>query len=593
MPLDASSVRAVVFETDKELGGGRIEKIYQPERDEIVLSVRTENGAKRLVVSANASNPRMYITKSVKENPAEPPMFCMLMRKHLAGGRIIKISQFGFERAADIEIESRSEMGDTVKKHIICEIMGKNSNIILTGEDGKIIDAVKHVDLSQSRVRNIFPTLTYRLPPDTGRLNPLEAGETDFERAIKEAPPGKKLDKALPALIGGISPLIVREALFRAGVASYETGGQSEGDIRKTAVELKNIFEKVKKCEFSPTLIYEKDASAPMDFSSVDIFQYTGDFKTIRVGSMSEAMETFYSERDARERMRARSYALLKNVSSQLERIRKKKPLLFDTIKDAEGREKYKIAGDLITANLYRLKNGDESLICENFYDENLSETTIALDKAKSPSQNAQMYYKKYAKAKTALVEAAKQIEAAERDEEYLESVISEIERAKTPSELEEIHGELVREGIIKSGARDGKKEKKTPSRSGPEEYSYMGYEIYSGKNNVQNDYLTMKTGRAKDLWLHTKNIPGSHVLVKYKGEEFPADVIRAAAVIAATKSSGAAAPKVDVDYCPVSHVRKPNGAKPGMVVYEGYNTASVAPDKDFCEKLRVRTEKK
>ena len=583
MPLDASVVRAVVFETDKRLSGGRIEKIYQPERDEAVLSVRTKEGAQRLVISANGANPRIYITDSVKENPAEPPMFCMLMRKHLSGGRIIKISQPGFERIADIECECRNEMGDTVNKHIICEIMGRNSNIILTNGDGKIIDAIRHVDLSVSRVRNVFPGLGYTLPPDSERKDPLQMDEEDFFDAISRSQSGKALEKALPALICGISPLVVREALFRAKVTGEVSAEMNNEEKRRAAKVLYDIFQKVKEGEFSPTLIY-RGGGSPTDFAAIDITQYGASCE--RDVSMCSVMEKFYKERDMAERMRSRAYSLLKTVNAHLDRIRKKIPLLYQTLKDAEDREKYKIAGDTIMANLHTMKTGDEFLTAVNYYDIEQKDITIALDRAKSPSQNAQSYYKKYAKAKTAEVTVKKQIELAKREEEYLESVLSEIERATAPSELSEIRSELIGSGLIRP---ESKKEKKKPSQSLPEEYFFEGYTIYSGKNNLQNDYLTMKMGRANDLWLHTKLIPGSHVVVKYMGEEYPEKVIEAAAVIAATNSKGAGAPRVDVDYCPVSHVKKPNGAKAGMVVYEGYNTASVAPDKSFCEKLAVK----
>lgn len=586
MPLDASAVRAAVFEINESILGGRIEKIYQPERDEILLAIKTASGQKRLVISANSANPRIYLTHFAKENPENPPMFCMLMRKHLSGGKVTGVSQRGFERIADIELEVRNEMGDTVKKHILCEIMGKNSNIMLLDANEKIIDAVKHVDITVSRVRNVFPGLTYCLPPDSGRQNPLCMTEEDFYSVLSSAGEGRTIDKALTSAIGGISPLLAREAAFAAmGEAAPKIGEMSDGDKRKTAAKLYEIFKEVEKGDFYPCVIYRDGEKRPLDFSAVEITQYGEGFGVVKKDSMCLAMEDYYAERDRDERMRSRAHALMKSVNANLDRIRKKKVLLAETLRDAAERDKYKEAGDIITANLYRMKQGDKYLTAVNYYDARQREITIELDESKSPSKNAQHYYKKYAKAKTAETEAKKQLEISCEEEKYLESVVLEIERAQAPSELEEIRRELVGAGIVR--AQDKKKKEKKLPVGAPAEYLFNGYTIYSGRNNVQNDYLTMKMGRANDLWLHTKNIPGSHVLVKYMGEEFPPDVIETAAVIAATNSKGASSPKVDVDYCPVSHVKKPNGAKAGMVVYEIYSTASVAPDEELCRKLR------
>ena len=586
MPLDASCVRCAAYEIDNLLKMGRIEKIYQPERDEIILLVKLAGKSVRLVISANSQNAGIYTTEGTKENPQEPPMFCMLMRKHLSSGKITGVKSVDFERIIDISVESRNELGDTVTKHIICELMGKNSNIILTDEKGKITDSVKHVDLSVSRVRNIFPGLTYTLPPDNDRENPLELKEEDFCRILNDAPSGKTIDKALTAALKGRSPLMAREACHRAiATGDAVIGELGKSDFEKIAHELYAMFQKIKNYEFTRVILYKKGEKKPFDFAVYPIEQY-GDGCTCQTAdTICEAMELFYRERDAVERMRSRSYALLKNVTGQLDRIRKKITILHNTLKDCEEREKYRIAGDIITANLYRINQGDESVTAVNYYDEEQREITIALDKALSPSKNAQSYYKKYQKAKTAEIEAGKQIKKAYEEMEYLESVVGEIELARTPSELEEIRSELTEASVIKTVQTKKKVKKKTVSA--PDEYYFMGYTIYAGRNNLQNDYLTLKVGRANDLWLHTKNIPGSHVIVKNMGEEFPDKVIEAAACIAAVNSKGKNSPKVDVDYCPVSHVKKPNGAKAGMVIYEGYYTVTIVPDEEFCQGLK------
>ncbi len=589
MPFDASAVRCAAYEINELVQGGRIEKIYQPEKDEIVLAIKSQGGNMRLVISANSANPRIYITSTAKENPAEPPMFCMLMRKHISSGKILGVESMGFERIARIVIESRNEMGDVVKKYLICEIMGKNSNIILTDEKGKIIDSIKHVDLSLSRVRNVFPGLTYQLPPDNDRENPLELAQDDFFDILKKSGEGKTIDKALTAALAGISPLMAREAAFEAtGYCDKVIGEMSDEEKQQTATALFAMFGKIKNNEFEVSLLYKDGETKPFDFAVYPVKQYGDSVKNEKTDGICEALEAFYSKRDAAERMRSRSYALMKTVTGQLERIRKKIALLHATLEDCKDKEKYRIAGDIITANLYRMHQGDESLTAVNFYDEEQKEITISLDKSKSPSANAGMCYKKYHKAKTAQVEAGKQIEIAREEMEYLESVVNEIERAKTPSELDEIKEELVETGIIKTTFVK-KKQAKKKKMSPPQEYMYMGYTIFAGKNNVQNDYVTLKIGRANDLWLHTKNIPGSHVVVKNMGEDFPLKVIEAACIIAATNSKGAESGKVDVDYCPVSHVKKPNGAKAGMVIYEGYSTATVSPDQDFCESIKIQ----
>ncbi len=585
MPLDATAVRCAAFEINEILAGGRIEKVYQPERDEIVLVVKNKGNANRLVISANSQNPRIYLTKEVKENPSEPPMFCMLMRKHILSGKITRVESVGFERVCRIDISSRNEMGDAVEKHIMCEIMGKNSNIILLDENEKIIDSVKHVDLTVSRVRNVFPGLSYHLPPDSDRKNPLEMTKDEIEECLNIFGDGKSIEKAMTSSMMGLSPLLCREAAYRAiGKCNLSVGEMTESEKKAVASELFDMMEKIKNGIFEAVVLYKEDVAAPMDFAAFDITQYGEGYKTEKRDSISEAMEEFYRKRDSAERMRSRSYALMKNMTNRLEKIRKKLTVLHTTLDDAAKKEKYRVAGDIITANLYRMKQGDKVLTAVNYYDENCGEITVELNEALSPSENAQAYYKKYQKAKVAEVEAAKQIEKAKSEAEYLESVIHEIEEAKTPSELDDIKEELTAGGVLKTTF--AKKKQKRKVNMTPTEYFYKGYKIYAGRNNIQNDYLTLKIGRVNDLWLHTKAIPGSHVLIKSNGEEFPPDVIEAAAVIAATNSKGRKSPKVEVDYCMVSHVKKPNGAKSGMVVYEGYNSALVAPDEAFCEKL-------
>ncbi len=575
MALDAVAIRALTVELGA-LEGFKIDKLYQPERNILVLSLRASGSVRKLLISADSSNPRVHLTDEKYENPAAPPMFCMLLRKRLAGGRITAIKQLGFERIIDIEVESRTELGDTASAHLMCEIMGRNSNIIFLNDEMKIIDSIKHVDITVSSVRNILPGLKYVMPPAPRRLEPLEASSADFLKILNDAEDGIAADKAIPAAVAGISPLLARECVYVAGGDGNMKIGEMSANVKqKTAIALEKMFSRVKSNDFSPCILLKDDGS-PAEFAPFPIKQY-GDMQKVRpTQSMNSAAEEFYRLRDRAARIKSHSAAVQKTVNNNISRASKKLNLLQSDLKAAADRDKYRIYGDLITANLYKINKGDRSVTVENYYDESSGEITIPLDETKSPSQNAKFYYNKYKKAKNTEIYAAEQLEATLKELEYLESVQLALENVRTPGELGEIRSELEREGYIK--APKEKKPRKPAPASAPMEFFHKGYTILVGRNNVQNDYLTLKIGRSKDLWLHTKNIAGSHTLVKYNGEDFPADVITVAAGLAAHFSKAANAPKAEVDYCPVSHVKKPNGAKAGMVVYEGYSTALVEP---------------
>lgn len=585
MPLDAIAVRAQVNEL-QSVTGFKIDKIQQPERDVLVLVLRGGGSTRRLLISAGSANPRVHFTDDRFENPAVPPMFCMLLRKQLAGGRISAVSQPAFERIIDIEIESYTELGDLTKKHIMCEIMGRNSNIIFLAEDMKIIDSIKHVDLTVSSVRNVLPGLRYVLPPDSGRLNPLNSTAADFLKLLERSDEALPADKALTSGIGGISPLLARECVFAAcGDGNLRIGEMSANVKQKTAVALEKLFARVSRNEFAPCLIFKEDGSAS-DFAAVPVYQYGARMEVRPAQSLSEAQDEYYSLRDKAARMKSHSAALMKTVNNNLSRAAKKLNLLQGDLKAAADREKFRIYGDLLTANLYKINKGDRSVTVENYYDENLVQITIPLDETKSPSYNVKNYYNKYKKAKNTEIYAKQQIELTKNEIEYLESVQLALENAASLKELSEIRAELEAEGYVRT---DGKRrDKRPPAAAPPMEFEYKGFTILVGRNNVQNDYLTLKLGRSRDLWLHTKNIAGSHTLIKFNGGDFPPEVITAAASAAAYFSKGRTSPKAEVDYCPVSHVKKPRGAKAGMVIYEGYSTAVVEPlppEKAFAEK--------
>lgn len=587
MPLDAVTLGAVAQELHNDLVGAKIEKIHQPERDELLLIVKGASGTKKLVISASSANARIHLTDESKENPSEPPMFCMLLRKHLLGGRIQVVQRLGFERVIDIEILCRNELGDLVTRHLICEIMGRNSNIIFLDDSRRIIDSVKHIDLTVSSKRNILPGLMYMMPPNGDRINPDTATVDDFYTLLKNAPEGREISRAVTDGVMGVSPLLVEECVYCACKGTNLSIGETD-DIckRKIAECLFSIFEKAGSQEFSPCVIYSSDSSKVIDFAPFFITQYESGAECKSVESMNHAVCEFYFKRDLTARMNDRSAAITKLVSNNLKRAEKKLNILQGELKESENRDHYRVCGDLITANMYRIKKGDEKLLAIDFYSDNGKEIEIKLDKRLSPSQNATKYYAKYKKAKNTQVYAKEQIEKTVSEIVYLESVLYSVSNADTPSRLAEIREELIKSGYIKP---DNKRKKKLSSALSdkPMEFEYKDYTILVGRNNIQNDLITLKMSRSKDLWLHTKNIPGSHTLIKYNGEEFPPDVIETAASIAAYYSKGKNSPYVEVDYCPVNHVKKPSGAKAGMVIYEGYNTAFVKPSEELAEKLR------
>ncbi len=579
MPLDAVALGAIAHELDCELKGAKIEKIHQPERDEILLMLKAQSGAKKLVISASTANSRIHLVSENKENPATPPMFCMLLRKHLTGGRIESVLRLGFERVVDIEISCRNELGDITTRHLICEVMGRNSNIIFLDEKRKIIDSVKHIDLTVSSVRNILPGLLYMMPPDSDRLNPEIATAKDYLKVLETAPEGRETDRAITDSVKGISPLLAGECIYNVcGMRSVFVGELTITQKEKIANDLFELFEKAKNHEFNPCVIFSEDGKKTVDFAPFEIKQYENAGKIKRTETMNEAACEFYFLRDLQMRINDRSAAITKVVTNNIRRAQKKLDLLQGELKEAEKREKHKISGDLITANLYKLKKGDEMLVTQNFYDAENREIKIKLDSKLTPSQNANRYYTKYKKAKNTEIYAAQQIKITLDELKYLESVLYSVTNAQTPSHLAEIRKELAVNGYIRNESSKKKREKNSET-SKPYEFSYNGYTIYVGRNNMQNDMLTLKMSRSRDLWLHAKNIPGSHTLVKYNGEDYPDDVIEKAASIAAYYSKGKNSPYVEVDYCPVSHVRKPNGARPGMVIYEEYNTAYVKPE--------------
>ncbi|MCH5184822.1 MAG: NFACT family protein [Oscillospiraceae bacterium] len=571
MAFDALAVKALVREL-QILTGARIEKVHQPERDEIILHIRSRSDTHKLVISASAAHPRVHFTGETKKNPMTAPMFCMLLRKHIQSGKITGISQEGFERIIYIDVESRDDMGEPARKRLIAEIMGRHSNIILVNDENRVIDSIKHIDMTVSSVRQIMPGFTYTLPPAQNKTVPSDPGLLDIDLS-ENIPSGTRADKAVLDKIGGISPLTAREIVYSAlGTTAKCIGELNEGEKAQILIYTKKICAEP---DFSPCMITDAASGKIIDFSSVDIKQYGGGAKITRPQSMNSLLCEFYSSRDCADRMKQKSADLVKLLTNNTERIRKKLALYQNTLKNSESKEENRIKGDLITANIYKIKQGDKEVIVQNYYTG--GEMPITLSPELSPSQNAQKYYKLYNKAKNAEKEMTPLISAAEADIEYLESTLSAVMNAESEDDINDIRAELAEQGYIRKQAAS----KKQKSKPKPLHFrSSDGFDIYTGKNNTQNDYLTLKFANTSDIWFHTKNIHGSHTIIKLgTDKDVPKSTITEAARIAAYYSKARNSSRVPVDYTVIKNVKKPSGAKPGMVIYDKYNTVYVTPE--------------
>lgn len=544
MAFDASVIRCLTLELNEKLRGARVDKIHQPQKDELVLVLRAQKDSFKLLISVNPAASRLHLTDRKVENPASPPMFCMFLRKHLSGGKIIDIRQIDFERILQFEIESYDELGDLTVKTLVVEIMGKHSNVILLNKDGVVMDSIKRIDISTSSVRQVLPGLRYRLPPND-RLNPLES---DFKPEISDS---RAPEKALLSVYSGISPQLATEII---------TNGYDA------------VMDKIRSNQFSPVIIYKEET--PVDFAAIPISITEFGTKIKPVASISEAADIFYSQKAHALLLSRLSAELIHLIQNNIDRCEKKLSIFARQIQDAAKRETYRIKGELLTANLYRVQFGDTEITVDNYYDPEGKKITIALEPNLSPAKNAQKYYTRYNKAKVSEEQAYIQQKKTQKELDYLESVLDEILRAESPAEIAEIKEELRDEGYLK---RENGNLKKKAAVSKPSHFEIEGYDVFVGRNNRQNDELTLKFARSQDMWLHTKNIPGSHVIIQKKqGEDIPDTVIVKAAELAAKHSKAKNAPKAPVDYTIVKNVKKPSGAKPGMVIYDHYNTVYV-----------------
>jgi predicted ribosome quality control (RQC) complex YloA/Tae2 family protein len=572
MAFDTLVVKKIVSELSEKLILGRIDKIYQPEKDELLLIIRTKTENLRLVLSASSNNPRVHFTDKNKENPLTAPMFCMLLRKHIQGGRIVSISQPEYERIIVIEIESRNELGDLTQKFLIAEITGRNSNIILCDDNYRIIDSAKHIDFLQSSVRQILPGGQYIFPPKQDKIPILS---DDIQNAVLDfSKDAQKCENIIMSAVSGISPLTAREIVYSVLKSNAYTVSEISEDKKNSIQDAVQSFNK-NLC-FAPCIIFDV-LGTPVDFSAIAILQYGNNYNTVFFGSMSEVIEKFYSSRDKRERIAQKSASLTKLLKNNIERCAKKLSILQKTLNDAKDKEKYKIYGDLVTANIYKISKGDKRVTVENYYAPENSTVEIALKETLSPSENAQRYYKLYSKLKNAEIEVKKQIESTVSELEYFESTLSLTENLESEADINAVRTELADLGYLKR-QKSGKRQKTEQAK--PLHFvSSDGFDIYVGKNNTQNDYLTLHFANSSDLWFHTKQIHGSHTVIKLGiNKEVPDSTILEAAQLAAFYSKARESSQVPVDYTKIKNVKKPNGAKPGMVIYDNYNTLYVTP---------------
>lgn len=591
MPLDALCLSGLVRELDQTVTGGKIDKIYQPSRDEVILALRTPaQGNVRLLLSANPSHPRPQLTQLTRENPDTPPMFCMLLRKHLSGARILSVAQPPLERVVTLTLEALNELGDRVERRLVLEAIGRRSNLILLDEEGRILDCIRRVESSLgtgSAQRALLPGMFYRLPPPQAKLDPMAQDRAALEALLSAAPEEAQADQWLLDTFGGLSPLICRELAFQAGGAVDIRLNILGPEGRKRLLDrLERLLDAVRTGRFSPCLLARD--GAPSDFTFFPVEQYEGRMERTPFPTFSALLDRFYEEREHLERVKQRGQDLIRSVTTARDRTARKIAHQEQELAATHDRERLRQLGDILTSNFYQMERGMARLRTVDFYDPEGREIDVPLDPLLTPQQNAAKYYKEYNKAKTAEVMLTQQLEKGRRELDYLNSVLDTIPLAEGEKDLQEIRQELTDTGYLRRPSKAKGREKRVVSK--PMEFrSSAGLRISVGKNNTQNDLLTCKQAFKSDIWFHTQKIHGSHVILWTEGGQPDLTSIQEAAQLAAWFSQGRESGKVAVDYTPVKYVKKPGGARPGMVVYTTYETAYVAPDGDLAQRLRVK----
>ena len=575
MPLDAICLQGVVGELAPQLTGSRIEKIQQPARDQIILLLR---GSRRLFLNAGANQPRIHLTEQLRDNPSQPPMFCMLLRKHLSGGIIESIRQEPLERVVTLTVLASDEMGERGRFTLVWEGMPRRANLILCDRDGRIIDCLRRVDLEAEQDRQVLPGLFYRLPTRQDKRSPLSVTEEEFAALLGRAAPDAPLDGWLLDTFTAISPLVARELTVRAcgSTDAHVSQGNALWD------EFSHWQRAVNENAFTPTLIKRNGLLA--DFTYGPVTQYGTYAETEVYDSFSHLLDDFYEKREQAERVKQKGRDLLKTATTARDRVRRKLAAQEKEMAACLDRDHLRICGELITANLYRMERGQSRLTAQNYYDENCADVDIPLDVRLLPQENAARYFKQYAKAKTAEKYLTAQLQRGREELQYLESVLQELAQAESEQDFNDIRTELTDGGYLRGR---GKKQPGFQRASKPREFrSSAGLRILVGRNNRQNDRLTTKDADKRDVWLHTQKIHGSHVILCTGGAEPDEQSLMEAASLAAYFSQAQGSTKVPVDYTPVKFVKKPAGAKPGMVVYTTYQTMLADPDESLVKRL-------
>lgn len=576
--MDGLSLLAVKHELNT-LIGGKVDKIQQPERDIIILTMRAGGSNYRLLLCAHPENGRVQFTEASYPNPPEPPTFCMLLRKRLTGGRLLSIEQPNLDRVLIFSFEARDELGDTVTLQLVVELMGKYSNICFLNQNAQILDCVRHVSAGMSSVRILLPGVIYTPPPAQDKLDPLEAKEEDFIDALSARGSAHKL---LCARFSGLSPDCARQMAMRwSGETELHVETLSDLDRRSFAKFLYGLYRSFAAGDFQPVLV-SNEYREPVAFYPFEP-SHAKD-RLVSFPSMSAALDSFYAQRDMLERFRRRSASLQRTIQNHLERNYKKQAMFETALNQNEDLEALRLNGELLLAHAHQLKRGMQKAKLINYYLDPPQETVVELDEKLSPQENAQRYFKRYQKGKAAKALAFDQLQKTQEETAYLEGQLDNLSKCVTDVELLEIREELVREGYCKPENSKIKQPKHAPSKP-MRVLSSDGIEILIGRNNQQNDTLTLRMARSDDLWLHTKNIPGSHVIVRAEGE-VPETTLKEAAMFAAYYSKARASASVPVDYCPRKFVKKPSGAKPGMVIYTTNRTLYVTPDEAVIKKL-------
>ena len=587
MPLDALCLSGVVAELKPILTGAKIDKVHQPGRDEMILALRLGRGNGRLLLSASPNHPRLQMTELSRENPDAPPMFCMLLRKHLMGGRILSVEQPHLERIVELRLEVLDELGDRKERRLILEAMGRRANLVLVDDQGRIVDCLRRVDGDMSAQRQLLPGLFYRLPPAMEKADPTALDGGEWLRRVEQAPGESRVDHWLLDTFGGWSPLVCREIAFRAGgrvdVTFDELGPQGRVRVGEAAEAL---LKTVRENNFTPTVISVE--KRPKDFTFFPAEQYEEAGECTAYPTFSALMDRFYEQRENQERIRQKGQDLIRSVTNARDRTARKLANQQRELEATQDRERLRQFGDIITSNLHAMERGMATLRAMDFYDPEGGEVEIKLDPLLTPQQNAAKYYKEYNKAKTAEEMLTIQLEKGRRELDYLNSVLENITLAEGERDLQEIRQELADTGYLRRQIK-GKDKGRRLSPKPMEFRSTAGLRISVGKNNVQNDLLTCKQAFKSDIWFHTQKIHGSHVILWTGGAQPDLQSLNEAACLAAWFSQGRESGKVPVDYTPVKYVKKPAGARPGMVVYTTYETAWVTPDEGLVKRLRVK----